>query len=124
MIYRPGKEVVAVDAISRRPRSDGILIGAALIKPPYAMEMRAEQAKDPTCMDILQKLSDGHTRTCHGFITDIDGVLYSLAHHYGMPTLRPVVPLSLSQRVLQCVHAAVGQVYHSYVSVTVLVTLF
>ena len=76
------------------------------------MEMRAEQAKDPTCMVILQKLSDGHTRTCNGFITDIDGVLCSLAYHYGMPTLRPVVPLSLSQRVLQCVHAAVGQVYH------------
>jgi hypothetical protein len=104
--YRPGVDNTAADALSRRVPAVSAVSELPVL--PTATELREAQAVDVACRRIAKGLAGDAAKPKGDFVLDVDGVLCLLTTRYTLPVLRPVVPLSLTDRILAHVHVKAG----------------
>ena len=107
--YRPGKDHVLADAISRRAEPDlalAVMKGQDLL--PTTAEFLKQQSGDEDCKQVIKRLNANDEKTAKNYVVNMNGILCQLGSKYSYPVLKPVVPKSLANRVIAACHQEAG----------------
>ena len=107
--YRPGKDHILADAISRRAEPDlalAVTTGQDLL--PTTTEFLKQQSEDEGCKQIIKRLNANDDKTVKNYVVNVNGILCQVGSKYSYPVLKPVVPKSLVDRVIAACHQEAG----------------